>query len=175
MAEAMYNPAYKQALDELTSQETTLGTERDRMRIDTEKMITDEMIKRGMGRSTNYSDRLTQGLADVEQDYMAAINNLGTQKGTLAANYQQQVNAGELNLLQYFEGIRQFNEQMKKRAGSIGGSKSGTAGFTGYDDAGNQWANGVLVKAAPTKTDNSGAFTGIPKNKTKVPGGWIVD
>jgi hypothetical protein len=157
MAEAMYNPAYQQALDSLSAQETSLGTQRTRMQEDTNRTVTDEMIKRGMGRSDQFGDRLTQGLADVEQDYLSALENIGTQRNTLGATYEQSVKAGMLDLMKYYEGMRQFNADMalreKAMKGGGGGGRGGGGGFTGLDAQGNYLINGVIVRPASTNAD----------------------
>lgn len=132
-AEALYNPAYQQALDALTAQEGSLGTQRDRMREDTNKNVTDEMIKRGLGRSTVYSDRLVQGLADVEQDYLSALEGINTQRSTLGATKEQNVNAQMLALMQMNEQIRQFNEDLALRKKAMRGGGGGSTGLSPTD------------------------------------------
>ena len=136
-AEAIFNPAYQQAVDALTAQQGTLTTRYnratedygnyiDRLLKDTQGSIEDSLIKRGMGRSTRAAYEVTEGLADVNrgaqeylaeigQDYADNLAQLDTQRSTLAATKEQNIQSKILDLMQYQESIRQFNEDLAFR------------------------------------------------------------
>lgn len=161
-AEAIFDPAYQQALDALAAQESTLttrfgrakedyGNYIDRLLKDTQQGIEDSLIKRGMGRSTRAAYEVTEGLANVnrgaqeylselEQDYADSLKQLDTQRSTLAATREQNIQSKILDLMQYYESVRQFNEDLALRQrqlelASQGSSRGGGGGGGGSRSA----------------------------------------
>jgi LysM repeat protein len=140
-AEAVYDPAYQQAVDALTASGNDLTTRHSRehedydtyvnkLLKDTEQNINDSLIKRGMGRSTQGIHEVTEGLAGVnkqaqdyvaelDEDYETGLKNLDTQKQTLAATREQNIQSKILDLRQYYESVRQFNEQQAQREAEL--------------------------------------------------------
>lgn len=189
-AEAVYNPAYEATVNSLNAQKTSLATTKQRTLADysdyvdkklksTEKTLNDSLIKRGMGRSDRGTYEITQGLADVnaeaqesiaeiEQDYQSNISNIDTQLSTAAATKEQNVSAKLLDLMQYYESVRQFEKEyaLKEAAlnssGGGGGGGPNTGPVTGGDEdtyinttTGKYYINGKQVTAA-----EFGSYTG---------------
>jgi hypothetical protein len=136
-AEALYNPAYQQTIDSISAQRASTDTRYtnqaneykryiDEQLGETENAVLDAMIKRGMGRSSRAAYELSTALADVqeqgnqylgdlEEQRLDILNSLDAQASTAASTYEQQVAAKILDLNQYWEGVRQFNEQQAAR------------------------------------------------------------
>ena len=156
-AEAVYNPAYEATVNSLNAQKTSLATTKQRTLADysdyvdkklksTEKTLNDSLIKRGMGRSDRGTYEITQGLADVnaeaqesvaeiEQDYQSNISNIDTQLATAAATKEQNVSAKLLDLMQYYESVRQFEKEYALKEASLGSSGGGGGSSGGYTTA----------------------------------------
>ncbi len=153
-AESIYNPGYQQAIDALTQNANTISTRYgrtvedygdyiDKTLKDTQLAIENSLLKRGMGRSSRAAYEVTTGLADVnqnaqeqyaewEQDYQDRIAAINTQKQTLAGTKEQNIQSKVLELKQYYETIRQFNEQMALKEKELAlAAKSGGSGGGG--------------------------------------------
>jgi hypothetical protein len=220
MAEAMYDPAYRQALDALNAQGANQTTRYDRgvedygtyvqdVLKDTESGINDSLLKRGMGRSSRAAYEVTSGLADVNanaqkdleqmrQDYLDAMSGIDTQRGTLGATKEQNIQAEMLKLMQYYESIREFNAQQKLRekalksgGGGGGGGKGGGGGGPTAEDIFKQettltdkireethgwggsgyYSPGSPYYVAPDKkTTTSSSYTGVKNGKYYING-----
>lgn len=160
-AESAVNPGYQQALDILNQQGTDLTTRYNRSKEDfskyvdnalktTQQNVEDSMLKRGMGRSTQATHELTEGLADVNakaqetydemaQDYATNMGSIDTQRLTLANTKEQNIQSRILELQNRYEQIRQFNEQLAEQRRqfdatlankSSGGGGGGGGGLT---------------------------------------------
>ena len=150
----MYNPTYQAQVNSLNQNESALSTTYNRTLADygtyvnnmlktTQQSAEDSLVKRGMGRSDEGTYEITKGLADVnaaaqkdykqmQEDYLTNTQNIESQKNVLAGSLEQNVQSQIMNLKQYYEGIRQFNEEMAykeqalKKSGGGGGGSSKT-------------------------------------------------
>ena len=158
-AEAMFEPAFKQSMVAIDSALQTYDTRYGQNLTDynkyvddlmqtTEQSILDSAIKRGMGRSSRTTYEMSEALAgigneaqtyrrNIEQDRMDFLNQLEGQRMALTQTKQDSVMNQVMQLNQYYESVRQFNEQMALREKELslmsnkggGGGGGGGGGF----------------------------------------------
>ncbi len=167
-AEAAVNPGYQQSLDILNQQAGNLTTRYGRAKEDfskyvdnalktTQKNIEDSMLKRGMGRSSQATYELTEGLADVNakaqetydemaSDYATNMGSIDTQRLTLANTKEQNIQKAIQDRMQYYEQIRQFNEQLAEQRRQFDTTLAGKSSGGGSGGGGGLTMNEVLAQ-----------------------------
>lgn len=186
-AESLYNPAYQSILDTLSASASSIETQYTRDVSDADKLLTqtladtklsveNSLLKRGMGRSTRAAYEVTAGLADVnasaeeylaqlQEDKATALANIETQRLTETASYEQNVSAKVLDLMQYYESVRQFNEQMalaeKELALAYGGGGGGGGGGSSKNTFVDLTNQGTGTSKSSTSTSGSGYLSGV--------------